>query len=369
MAPTVAAATVGGDEPGATGGDGAAADPTVAAGTSGADDAGDDTTTGDTTTVGDDTTTGGEDTTTGGEDTTTADDGADDSGPDATTGEETTGEETTGEETTGEESTGEVTTGDETTGDGTTEDPIAGTGGETGATPSDTGTAETTDTTTTGAELPAATDTTGTGGEAPATGTGGEAPATGTGGAVEVPDETLKPKAYECPRGMARVHRRGKPSEDGTKTYKVFCVDRREFGGGRPRTEISFYGAKAACERKGKRLCTGLEWRTGCGGRKYPYGSTYDPIMCNTMSMAGEERPVVSSGYYRRCRSPWGLYDMVGNVGEWTADGKVRGGDSYRTADIASCRYSRRRSPGSQSRLVGFRCCADATVSEKDKDE
>ncbi|MFT7623310.1 MAG: hypothetical protein ACI9WU_002493, partial [Myxococcota bacterium] len=211
-------------------------------------------------------------------------------------------------------------------------------------------------------------DTGSTGGTA--SGTGGDAAATDGASDVPVVDRSIPPSEYKCPTGMARVHRRKKIKEDGKSIthYQVFCVDRREYPGyGKPRTEVSFYGAKQACARKGKRLCGGSEWRTSCGGRKYPYGKTYDSIMCNTMSMAGEERPVVASGYYRRCRSAWGVFDLVGNVGEWTADGNVRGGDSYRTADLATCGFSRRRSPGSKSRLVGFRCCADADLREKEQ--
>ncbi len=203
------------------------------------------------------------------------------------------------------------------------------------------------------AEAPAA--------EAPKAPAPGESvPATAPG-----PDPTLHPKHYKCPRGMSKVYKRKKvkvPGQGKQTHYTVWCIDRREYpGSGKPKTSVSLAGAKSACKYRGKRLCSGKEWRGGCGG-KYPYGRHYDSIMCNTMSLAGEERRVAPSGYYSRCRSGWGTYDMVGNVGEWTADGRVRGGDSYRTAETATCSYSRKRAPGSTSHLVGFRCCADAVL-------
>ena len=176
----------------------------------------------------------------------------------------------------------------------------------------------------------------------------------------------ISPKKWKCPRGMARISR-GKKRKglDGKKikTYRVWCIDRYEYpGGGRPRTGVTFGGAKQACQKKGKRLCTGGEWRGACGGA-YPYGRQFDPVLCNTMSMTGEPRAIVRSGYFRRCRSPWGVYDMSGNVAEWTADGRVRGGNSFRTAESARCDSAKRL--GGAARYVGFRCCADPALKEE----
>ena len=35
----------------------------------------------------------------------------------------------------------------------------------------------------------------------------------------------------------------------------------------------------------------------------HPYKNMYDPTLCNTMSMVGDERTVMKSGYYRRYHS------------------------------------------------------------------
>ena len=50
---------------------------------------------------------------------------------------------------------------------------------------------------------------------------------------------------------------------------------------------------------------------------------------------------------------------MVGNVGEWTVDGRVRGGDVTSSDEDASCSASEARSPSYAGSKVGFRCCTD----------
>lgn len=140
----------------------------------------------------------------------------------------------------------------------------------------------------------------------------------------------------------------------------TFCIDRYEFPGGgqMPKTNVTWSQAGSSCESRGKRLCTSVEWKYGCGG-KYPYGKTYEPNTCNTMGEQGEERPLKPAGAMRGCKSPSGLYDMSGNVSEWTADQTVNGGNSQTDAESATCGRSPKRFATSGGSYVGFRCCAD----------
>jgi len=174
--------------------------------------------------------------------------------------------------------------------------------------------------------------------------------------------EATNYRAMSCPDGMARVHRRFEVTlEDGSKAddYRVYCIDRHEFPGAgqMPRVNVDLEEARAACSARGKRLCNRTEWRFACGGR-YPYGRTYDPAACNTVSDDGMPRSVVATGSNPACRSRWGVFDMVGNVAEWTSDGFVNGGDAYRHGESAMCTQASRRAGGNP--YVGFRCCADA---------
>jgi formylglycine-generating enzyme len=123
-----------------------------------------------------------------------------------------------------------------------------------------------------------------------------------------------------------------------------FCIDRFEYPnrrGGYPWIMVDWNEARATCARDGKRLCTEAEWTFACEGEAatpYPYGYARDPEACvidrpwravdaEAFLPRDSERALVEldrlwqgepSGARPRCRSPFGVYDMTGNVDEWT---------------------------------------------------
>lgn len=169
-------------------------------------------------------------------------------------------------------------------------------------------------------------------------------------------EEDVPPQTLHCPEGMAPVPaglgvirfsgQRYVFADEKDRQVKVeaFCIDRYEasrpdatvqsggFGaqwpaqskpGVLPWVKVTWGEAKAACERAGKRLCTGIEWQKAAGGgqgRLYPYGNLLDHDACNTYTRAGQARELASTGAFTRCRSPYGVYDTCGNVSEWVAD-------------------------------------------------
>jgi serine/threonine protein kinase len=191
----------------------------------------------------------------------------------------------------------------------------------------------------------------------------GDAPPTAVAGIKETTD----PKSVQCPGTMIRIRRPQKPVVVGAdKIYDVWCIDRYEFPGKNrtPRTGVGLARAQGLCEVRGGRLCTRTEWRVACGG-KYPYKGEFDPEACNSAAPGPTARAVKPSGSKLRCRSGWGAYDMVGNVAEWTADGRANGGSARNDAEGGTCyRSLPRRSGGAD---VGFRCCADPTATETKK--
>jgi len=156
-----------------------------------------------------------------------------------------------------------------------------------------------------------------------------------------------------------------------------------------PQGYISGQQAAAACERAGKRLCTNREWLRACqgpDGLTYPYGNDRVVGQCNDhrdVHPAVELFPnaanpfihiqnacinqlpmsIATTGAYGDCQSADGIFDMMGNLHEWTADpsGTFRGGyyvDTIRNGP--GCLY-RTTAHGRQhwDYSTGFRCCAD----------
>jgi formylglycine-generating enzyme required for sulfatase activity len=85
-----------------------------------------------------------------------------------------------------------------------------------------------------------------------------------------------------------------------------------------PVVNVSHRDAAAYAEWAGKRLPSELEWEKAARGPKgyiFPWGDQRTPAKCNVReSGVGHTTPV---GLYRSGASPYGVFDMSGNVWEW----------------------------------------------------
>lgn len=149
-----------------------------------------------------------------------------------------------------------------------------------------------------------------------------------------------------------------------------FCIDPYEWPnkkGEEPGTEVSYEQAERLCKKQGKRLCTPAEWQAACGGigdrRKiYPYGNSFAADNCNTFGNNWTRNSIAESGRFNYCKSGAGVFDMSGNVAEWTYSddeeyAQVYGG-FWQSNDIDSRCESRVQLEKKRSHFyVGFRCC------------
>jgi protein-disulfide isomerase/uncharacterized membrane protein len=149
-----------------------------------------------------------------------------------------------------------------------------------------------------------------------------------------------------------------------------------------PALRTTWFEAKAACEKAGKRMCTEREWVSACQhamatddngngefaddmieGTAYPYGDLHDKGRCWDDKPDEQFRPVYT-GEMPGCATPSGVYDLTGNLEEWVGEDPehavLLGGAWDTTEDHARC-YRRNDSFGAgyASPRTGFRCCSD----------
>jgi len=116
----------------------------------------------------------------------------------------------------------------------------------------------------------------------------------------------------------------------GQRVKQRFCIDRFEYtapGETLPLNYQSFERASAVCSSLGKRVCTESEWNFACEGeemRPYPYGFSREPVCNQDRSDLYEPNPHYQILADRRepaaarpeCVSPFGVYNMTGNMDE-----------------------------------------------------
>jgi hypothetical protein len=153
-----------------------------------------------------------------------------------------------------------------------------------------------------------------------------------------------------------------------------------------PWSSVTYAQATAACVAAGKRLCTATEWLLACSGAPtdgtgcttttgdgcyYPYADAYDVTKCNGKSHFTPDA-VARTGQVTTCKSPDNVYDMAGNLKEWTndprSDGTAPDPDGYVVRGGAyDTPYTGQRCDNTFAVMpptyyfpnLGFRCCSN----------
>src|SRR5579871_5873933 len=175
-----------------------------------------------------------------------------------------------------------------------------------------------------------------------------------------------------------------------------FCMDRYEWPnqkGELPSLLISWTDAKKECEKVGKRLCTEDEYNFACEGEEmlpYTYGYVRDRDKCNIdRQYRKREHKLLKyascvkkpeckaelekldqrlpAGSLPQCVSPFGVYDLNGNINEWVFRPKekppnrsgLKGGwwGPVRGRCRPTVGFHKEEDYGYEE---GFRCCKDA---------
>jgi len=144
----------------------------------------------------------------------------------------------------------------------------------------------------------------------------------------EVPEHTVYLDGYWIDKYEVTNARYAICVEEGacTPPWVNFSNTREEYYGNPefdnyPVIMVDWWQASAYCEWAGGRLPTEAEWEKaarGPKGNEYPWGTDFDPAVCNT-----SERDVggpMRVGGFPAGVSPYGLMDAAGNVYEWVQD-------------------------------------------------
>jgi formylglycine-generating enzyme required for sulfatase activity len=146
-----------------------------------------------------------------------------------------------------------------------------------------------------------------------------------------------------------------------------------------PVVYVDLNDARAYAKWAGKRLPTEEQWQyaaQGSDNRIYPWGNEFQEGFCND----GKTGATTNVTAFPRGRSPFGCFDMCGNVWEWTeserSDGRtrfciIRGGSFYKAEGSGwytdggpqPCNFAAKfilMWPGlDRCATIGFRCVVD----------
>lgn len=157
---------------------------------------------------------------------------------------------------------------------------------------------------------------------------------------------------------------------------ETFWMDQYEYPNVKssfPLVGVSWDEATKLCKESGKDLCSVEQWEMACSNNDttgYSYGNRHHPNKCND-----EGNSLIPSGSKDSCRTQSTVFDLIGNVWEWTSSDltvaelqttpnipvkEIRGGSFVSDSLKARCKPKigyPLASADTKSDTLGFRCC------------
>ena len=192
--------------------------------------------------------------------------------------------------------------------------------------------------------------------------------------------------ARKCPQADTVLDATAADPDKFSQEWSARCNARGGNSSDAPMNCVDAIAAQKYCEWKGKRLPTEAEWELaarGTEGRKYSWGANEPECAQACFDKngqcldAGNAVRTCLVGKHSDDKTPDSIFDLAGDVSEWTSDGfgdlkggkdprgpaggerVVRGGSFLSTVDQITATTRRSVSPKVANVEIGFRCAAD----------
>jgi formylglycine-generating enzyme required for sulfatase activity len=128
---------------------------------------------------------------------------------------------------------------------------------------------------------------------------------------------------------------------------------------------VDWYDAWTYAQSAKKQLPSEKQWKQAVGNSIYPWGDEWESRRCLTRERAERMPLPIQDASLLDDKSPWGIYDLAGNVSEWTQDsspaitnGRIaKGGNYMYVGKTNATREAPMPLPADTAKgFLGFRC-------------